>query len=300
MLKFARAQKSYIIAGVEIGGQPGERPTVLIGSIFFAGHRIVHDPLKGRFDRDKAAALLRREAEAAAATGNPRFVDVIGETAQALIRFIEFVAVQTQAPILIDSPSQKVRMETVQHLSGSELMPRLVYNCIAEDHTEEELACLKACGVKNAILLAFSTKAMRPGKKLKLLKEDLLPAAERAGIENILIDSGVLDVASVSWSSMAVREIKEKLGYPAGCAPANAIHRWEKMKAKGTPAFQAAVSAVLATTQSQGADFLLYGSLKNAPWVYPAVAAADGMIAYGGRFRGVRPATEEHPLYKIF
>jgi len=58
MLKFEREQKVYRIAGVELGGQPGQRPTVMIGSIFFRGHRIVSDPHAGIFDRTKAAALL--------------------------------------------------------------------------------------------------------------------------------------------------------------------------------------------------------------------------------------------------
>jgi tetrahydromethanopterin S-methyltransferase subunit H len=53
-------------------------------------------------------------------------------------------------------------------------------------------------------------------------------------------------------------------------------------------------------TQSQGADFILYGPIKSASWVYPTVATMDALVAYGGRLNGVRPVTKEHPLYKIF
>lgn len=300
MFKFTSKQKVCNIAGVEIGGQPGERPTVLIGSIFFAGHRIVHDPIKGLFDKGDAKALLDKEAEVSAATGNPRIIDVIGDTSEALINYIEFIIEHTSAPILVDSPLQKVRLETMKHFAGSEVMPRLVYNTIAEDHIDEELTCLRECGVKSTVVLAFSTRAMKPEAKLKLLQDDLLPAAEQAGIENILVDAGVMDVPSVSWVSLAIREIKEKLGYPAGCAPANAIYTWKKMQAQGTPAFQAAASVVFAMPQLLGADFILYGSLQNAPWVYPAVATIDGLIAYAGRMGGLWPVTKEHPLYKVF
>ena len=223
-----------------------------------------------------------------------------GETGEALINYIEFVTKQTSAPVLIDSPSQQARIEAVRHFAGSDVMPRLIYNSIAEDYTPEELACLKECGVNNAILLAFSTRAMRPDAKLKFLTDVLLPAAESAGVENLLIDVGVLDVPSISWACMAIREIKEKTGYPTGCAPANAIYTWEKMRAGDTKAFRSAVSAVLTLLQSQGADFALYGSLQNAPWIYPGVATAVALLAHAGRFTGVRPATSEHPLYKIF
>ncbi|MFH2044152.1 MAG: tetrahydromethanopterin S-methyltransferase subunit H, partial [Pseudomonadota bacterium] len=41
MLTFTQEQKTYTIGDVTIGGQPGENPTVLMGSIFYQGHRIV-------------------------------------------------------------------------------------------------------------------------------------------------------------------------------------------------------------------------------------------------------------------
>ncbi|MFX1304973.1 MAG: tetrahydromethanopterin S-methyltransferase subunit H [Promethearchaeota archaeon] len=293
-------QKIYNIAGVEIGGQPWERPTVLIGSLFFAGDKIVQDPLKGIFDKEKAKILLKNEEKIAKFTGNSRFIDVIGETAEALIRYIEFVASQTSAPIIVDSSSQKVRIETIKYFAGTELIPRLIYNSIGVDHTDKELNCLKECGVKSAILLAFSMKAMKPERKIELLEKNLIRAAKLADIENIFIDTGVMDVASVSWVSLAIREIKEKFGYPTGCAPANALYTWEKMKQLGKASFQAAASSVISITRLLGADFCLYGPIKNASWVYPAMATIDGLIAYGNRMRGLRPITNTHPIFKIF
>jgi tetrahydromethanopterin S-methyltransferase subunit H len=300
MLKFSNEQKVLNVNGIEIGGQPGERPSVLIGSIFFSGHGIVHDPVKGLFDKDRAKALLEREFEISQATGNPRFIDVIGDTSEALIRYIEFVAEHTSAPILVDSPLQTVRLATIRHFAGSDIMPRLIYNAIAEDSTDEEVNCLRDCGIKSAIILAFSTRAMKPEAKIRLLEDRLLPAAREAGIENILIDAGITDVPSVSWTSLAIHEIKERLGYPTGCAPANAIYTWTKMKTQGEPTFQAAASAVFSMPRIMGADFLLYGSLQNASWAYAAAATMDGLIAYGGRFTGVSVMTKEHPLYKVF
>ena len=300
MLRFNAEQKVYNIAGVEVGGQPGERPTLLIGSIFFSGHLIVTDPLKGVFDKNKARAQLEREAEAAAYTGNPRLIDVIGDTGPALINYIEFVATHSDAPILVDSFSQKVRLEAIRHFAGSEVAPRLVYNSIAEDYTEEELACLRECGVKSAVIMAFSTSAPKPKSRVKLLQQKLLPAAERAGVENILVDPGVLDIPSVSWTALTIREVKDTLGYPSGCAPSNALYTWEKLRAQGRPAFEAAAASVFTLTQTQGADFVFYGPIRNAPWVFPAAAAVDAMMAYTGRFTGVSPATDVHPLYRIF
>jgi len=300
MIKFTAEQKTFAISGVDVGGQPGQRPTLLIGSIFFSGHKIVKDNIKGIFDKDKARALLDRDAEASERTGNPRFVDVIGDTGPALINYLEFVARHTDAPMLVDSFSQKVRLEAVRHFAGTEVAPRLVYNSIAEDYTDEELDCLRSCGIKSTIIMAFSTTAPKPAQRLKLLVNELLPAAQRAGIENILVDPGVLDIASISWTALAIRDIKETLGYPSGCAPSNALYTWEKLQALGRPAFEAAAAATFTLTQAAGADFVHYGPIRNAPWVYQAVATADAMTAYAGRITGIRPVTEAHPLYRIF
>lgn len=300
MIKFTAEQKTYNIAGVEIGGQPGQHATLLIGSIFFSGHKIVKDNLKGIFDKDKAKALLDRDAEASARTGNPRFIDVIGDTGPALINYLEFVAQHTDAPMLVDSFSQQVRLEALRHFAGTEVAPRLVYNSIAEDYTAEELDCLRECGIKSSIVMAFSTAAPRPRQRIKLLVEKLLPAAAQAGLENLLIDPGVLDIASIGWTALTIREIKETLGYPCGCAPSNAIFTWEKLRAQGQPAFEAAAAAAFTLTQTQGADFVHYGPIRNAPWVYQAAATVDAMTAYSGRVTGVRPVSENHPLYRIF
>ena len=300
MLKFSKNQETYNIAGVQIGGQPWERPTVLIGSMFFAGDKIVQDPIKGIFDEDKAKHLLKKEEEISKLTGNPRFIDVIGETQEALIKYIKFVASQTSAPIVVDSPSHNVRMDVIKYFSKTNLIPRLIYSSIGIEHNKEELVCIKKYGVKNAIILAFSMKAMKPERKIDLLEKNLIPAIKSAGVENVFIDTGVMDVASVSWVSLAIRDIKERFGYPTGCAPANALYTWEKIKELGKLAFHAAASSVLSITPLFGADFCFYGPIKHAKWVYPAIATIDGLIAYGGRIKGLRPTTNNHPLYKLF
>jgi len=299
MITFKQQQRVVEIGGVRLGGQPGKNPTVLSGSIFFRGHRIVSNPEEGIFDKNKAKELLDREAELSAQTGNPRIVDVVGETTKALTKYIEFVAANCEAPILVDSASPTVRMETIRHFANTELVRRLIYNSLDDHYTEEELACIKDCGIKSAMVLAFSTKAARPKDRVKLLKENLLGAAARAGLENLLVDTGVLDVPSVAWSAQAIWDIKENFGYPCGCAPANAVYLWKKLRARGSPAFEATAGLAFGFPICWGGDFILYGPIRNAPWVYPSCAAVDAMMAYGAMNLGVR-ADRTHPLYKIF
>jgi len=299
MFEFTQQQKVFTIGNVRVGGRPGENPTVLIGSMFFRGHKIVSDPDKGIFNKQKAKDLLDREEELSAQTGNPRIIDVIGDTGQALITYIEWVAANTSSPILVDSALAKARMEAIRHFATTELVPRLIYNSMEGHYREEELDCIKECGIRSAVVLPLTTKAIKPKGRVKLLKETMLPAAERAGLENLLIDVGVLDIPSVGWSAQAIWEVKEDLGYPSGCAPSNAIYMWKKLRERGSPTFEAAAALVYGLPLCWGGDFILYGPTRNAPWVYPACAAVDAMMVYGAMNLGIRPGPE-HPLYKIF
>jgi len=301
LFTFNHEQRVFDIGGVMVGGQPGEYPTVMVGSIFFAGHRIVRDASKGEFDAGAAAALLEAQSAAAEATNLPYFVDVIGDTPKALIRYLEFVAARTDAPLLVDSPSQAVRLEALRHFAGSEVMPRLIYNAIADDYTEDEIDTLRECSVQHAVVLAFNTRNIRPGSRVSFLTETLLPVAARAGIDNILVDTGVLDIASLSPAALTIREVKDKLGYPSGCAPANALYTWRQGTGRSWDenAYRAVAASIMTTLVGSGANFIFYGSLALAPWLYPAVATADALNAYAGRFTGHRPKVTRHPLHKM-
>jgi tetrahydromethanopterin S-methyltransferase subunit H len=298
LFEFAQQQKVFTIGNVRVGGRLGENPTVLIGSMFFRGHKIVSDPDKGIFDKNAAKDLLDREEELSLQTGNPRFIDVIAETGEALINYIEWVAANYSSPILVDSSVPKARMEAITHFSKTEVAPRLIYNSLEPHHAEDELACIKESGIKSAMALPLTTKALRPKARVKLLKEVMVPAAERAGVENLLVDVGVLDIPSIGWSTQAIHEIKDTLGYPSGCAPANAIYQWKKIAERGSPAFETAATLVCGLPLSYGGDFIFYGLTKNASWIYPAIAGLDAMLAYGAWNLGVR-VDQDHPLYKV-
>ena len=306
MFRFTAEQCVYDINGTKIGGQPGEYPTVLIGSIFYRGHKIIKDAEKGLFDEAAAKKLLDDEAELSAETGNPRIVDVLGDTETALTKHAEFVLKHTTTPIFLDSPSPEVRIAALKHFANDpQAMDRIIYNSLEENCTDEELAVLKDCGVKTAVVLAFSKKHLQPAKRVKLLvgdekHEGLLTKAKRAGVEQYLIDPGVLDVASSSWTAMAIRDIKEQYGFPGGCAASNALYLWKKMRSKGSPYFEAAGASVFTFPITHGGDFILYGPIANAGWVYQATATTDAMMAYCNKITGTKLGTLETPLMKIF
>ncbi|MEM2137236.1 MAG: tetrahydromethanopterin S-methyltransferase subunit H, partial [Candidatus Methanomethylicia archaeon] len=197
MLKFKTSQKVFEIGGVKIGGQPGENPTVLIGSIFYHKHSIVIDEKRGLFNKDKAEELIKLKEEYMDRTGNPGMMDVIGSTEEAICKFIDFVANVTDMPILIDSPSANVKIAGVKYAKETGLERRVIYNSLIPKSRGEEFEVIRENNIESAILLAYKIAITTSKARIEMLKE-LLKRAEEAGIRKPLLDTFVIDIPSLS------------------------------------------------------------------------------------------------------
>lgn len=305
MWKFETEQKIVTIGGVQAGGQPGEFPTVLAGSLFYEGQKIVEDSTKGVFDRKKAESLLNKQDELSEKTSNPCMVDVVALTPQAIKKYIEFVADTTHAPILVDSSSAEVRLSGIKYSKEIGLKDKVIYNSINYHASEEEIKAIKENEVKAAIILAYNPRNVWPRGRIEILQgnppqKGLLKAAEEAGIENSLIDTAVLDVPSIGLAAEAITLIKKEFGLPCGAGPVNAVSEWKRIKELGEHAKNVCTANAVTALQYAGASFVLYGPVGKSEVVFPAAAMTDAVIAYNARAHGVRPKTKNHPLMKIF
>ncbi len=307
MFKFEKEQKVFNIAGVNIGGQPGEYPTALIGSIFYSGHKIVSDHVKGDFDKKQAEALINKVEELSEKTGNPYILDVVGETSEALIKYIDFVADITKCPFLVDGVTSQIRMPAMKHAVEIGLTERAIYNSIDFHVSNEENNFLKDCRVQNAVLMAFNPKKPWADGRVDVLKGEsgqkgLLKAAEEAGVQKVLVDTAVLDMPSIAICSKAIQLVKSEFGLPAGCGAANAVTTWKRVKKGefGPLAYEVCSGGSGILTQTMGANFLLYGPIELSETMFIACAMTDALIAYGARKLGIVTKTRNHPLYKIF
>jgi tetrahydromethanopterin S-methyltransferase subunit H len=307
LFKFEKEQKVFNIAGVNIGGQPGEYPTALIGSIFYSGHKIVSDHVKGDFDKKQAEALINKVEQLSEKTGNPYVLDVVGETSQALIKYIDFVAEITKCPFLVDGVTSQIRMPAMRHAVEIGLTERAVYNSVDFHVSNEENNFLKDCRVQNAVLMAFNPKKPWADGRVDVLKGEpgqkgLLKTAEEAGVQKVLIDTAVLDMPSIAICSKAIQLVKSEFGLPAGCGAANAVTTWKRVKKGefGPLAYEVCSGGSGILTQTMGANFLLYGPIELSETMFIACAMTDALIAYGARKLGIVTKTRNHPLYKIF
>jgi tetrahydromethanopterin S-methyltransferase subunit H len=307
LFRFEKEQKVFNIAGVNIGGQPGEYPTALIGSIFYSGHKIVSDHVKGDFDRKQAEALINKVDGLSEKTGNPYILDVVGETSEALIKYIDFVADVTKCPFLVDGLTSQIRMPAMKHAAEIGLTERAIYNSIDFHVSNEENNFLKDRHVQNAVLMAFNPKKPWADGRVDVLKGEpgqkgLLKVAEEAGVQKVLVDTAVLDMPSIAICSQAIRLVKSEFGLPTGCGAANAVTTWKRVKKGefGPLAYEVCSGGSGILTQTMAANFLLYGPIELSETMFIACAMADALIAYGARKLGIVTKTRNHPLYKIF
>jgi tetrahydromethanopterin S-methyltransferase subunit H len=303
MYRFERPQKIVEAGGIKLGGQPGECPTVLTASIFYIGQKIVTDKKLGTFDKPKAEALINRLDVLSDMTTNPFIVDVVGTSVESFQRYIEFVSKVTDAPIQIDAISPKLRMEAVKWAAEVGLSSRIINNSIYKGVKDKELDNLKECGVKASILLCDNPTDDTVAGKLSAL-EAALPLAEKAGIEGMLIDTSMSAWGiGVGAGLMAIKVIKEKYGdigaVGTGIGNVSDTLGWvkgnfSKQVKKATDAAQNAILPMI------GADWIMFGPIEFAEYVFPAVAVIDTYILTATADMGTRPYEEgKHPLFKL-
>jgi len=298
MFKFEAEQKTYKIYGVDIGGQPGEVPTVMVGSLFYRGQKIVQDSEEGVFDKEEAESMIKEAEEQTDKTGLPSMVDLVAETTKAAEGYLDFVTGISEMPILLDAPSEKVHMESLQYAKDQGIMERIVLNSLTPHTKEQVYQKLKEVNCESAVLLLYSTRAVISSDK-RLVLEELIPKAKEAGIENILVDTVVLDIATLGLAIKAIYKIKRRYGYPTGCGAHNAVDTWKGLKEKfAKKAVTASLGVANALPVALGADFVLYGPIENAKFIYPSIAFIDTAYSQLIMEEGRRPS-KEHPRYKI-
>jgi len=298
MWQFKSEQKRFRIGNVSIGGMLGENPTVLVGSIFYHRQKSVNfQEETGQFNRDKAEKLVKIQEEFSDKTGLPCMLDVVLPSKKWTSQILDFITSVTDAPILIDAPSAEVRVAGLDYAKQVGILNNCIYNSLNPESKSIEYEKSKETGIECAVLLAFNMKSITATGRVEAIKQ-LLPKTAQAGIKNPLIDTCVLDVPTLGSAFKATFELKNELGYPTGCGAHNAINTWRGLKGKmGLQAVKPCVAVANAFTIAAGADWILYGPIEDAPYVFPAVAMVNSAFAQLLIEEGKMPSAA-HPIFR--
>jgi tetrahydromethanopterin S-methyltransferase subunit H len=303
MFRFEKEQKIINAGGIKVGGQPGELPTALTATIFYIGHKIVQDKKQGIFDKARAEALINRMDELSDMTTNPFILDVVGTSVPAFQSYISFISEVTEAPIQVDAISPKLRIETLKWASEVGLADRLINNSIYRGVKEVELQNLKDCGVKASIILCDNPTDDTTEGKLSVLP-GILEMGDQAGIEGALIDTAMpswgIGVGAGLRSIYVIKELYGDRG-AVGTGIGNVSDTLGWVKGNFPKDIKKAVDAAQnAILPMIGCDWIMFGPIEFAEFVFPAVAVVDTYVLTATAELGTRPVEEgKHPLFKL-
>lgn len=294
-----------------MGGQPGEYPTVLAGTIFYGGHNIINDELTGDFDPARAETLLNDMITISETTGNPCIAQVFGQTEEAIVKYIEFVGEQCELPFLIDSTSGDARVAGAQYTDEVGLTERAIYNSINMAADKSELEALKETNIDASILLGFNPMNATVEGKIAMwengddgaYEKGLLEVADECGINKFMMDTAVTPLgqgAGVAGRTSFAE--KAKWGYPVGSGIHNVPSAWDWLrdyKKEGhKDAFTVCDIGANILQVMCGGDFVLFGPIDNASIAFPAIAQTDMFIAEAAADLGTE-AVESHPMNNL-
>lgn len=279
MFRFEREQKIFEIAGIKIGGQPGENPPLLISSMFHNKDRILQDR-KGNFDRKKAKELIKKQEELSASTGIPSMVAMVANTPEEAQIYIDFFLETTNMPFGIDMWVAEKRAKATEYVAKLGAQDKFLYNSITpwDKDIKGQVDKLKDLGIKHVVVQAFDDKDQTPMGRLKSLETILSQGADK--FDTVIVDTSVMNLPATSFSLIANRLIKGKTGLPCGGAYSNGTHMWKASRDMwGIEGFKAMDAVAQAMSSVLWSDFNFYGPIVTAPRIFPAVATAHILLS---------------------
>jgi tetrahydromethanopterin S-methyltransferase subunit H len=316
MFRFDKEQVVLDIAGVKCGGQPGEYPTVLAGTIFYGGHKIIEDEKAGVFDKEAAQSLMKVQEEMSDTTGNPHYVHTFGQTPEAIVKYLEFVGEHSDYPFLIDSTSAEARLAGANYATEVGLADRAIYNSINMAADAAEIVAVGETDLTESIVLGFNAMDMTSQGKMDIwenggsvLDKGLLEMSVESGIDKPLMDVAVTPLGQGAGPAVRTSFMqKSKWGYPSGAGIHNVPSAWDWMRnykksvekgGMGHPeAWPVADVGSNLIMLMAGGDFVLIGPIENAQMAFPACAMCDIFMAEAAKDIGTVPI-DEHPFFKL-
>ena len=309
MYSFMKEQAVVELGGVRFGGQPGENPTVLFGTVFYGrDFRELNDEAYGR-----ARRLIQDQEDVSRETGVPGLLDVYIKSDSHIKRIVDTVLDSTDGPFSIDSSDPGTRAGTIRYLSEVGGLDRTVYNSVNLGLTAEELDALRRHTPAAAVVLAYNPRDMSVDGRADILDtgagmvcvpgKGLLDVVKDAGIGKILLDTGATPFGSMSAETLrAIPVFKGRYGLPSGCSIHNTLESWAWMKdlrRKDEVAYNCADAAANSLVPIVGGDFIVYGPVSACRRVFPSVAFADKLVAEGARdYFGVK-VSKDHPYNRL-
>ncbi|WP_418791562.1 tetrahydromethanopterin S-methyltransferase subunit H family protein [Phosphitispora sp. TUW77] len=303
MFKLETPQKECRIFDFKVGGQYGQNSPLLISSMFHNGDKILESRKEGKWDKAKAEEYIKKQEEMEKLTGIPAIVAMIANSAEEMIRYIDWFISISDRPFAIDMWVDKMRLEAAEYAAHLGLQDRLVYNSITpwDKDIPGQVTKLKELGIKHVIVQVYDVTDPSPKGRL-ISYNKMMESIPEGTFESILVDTSVMNLPAIAFSGIANKIVKEATGWPCGAASSNGTYMWKEARELfGKDGFAAMNAAAQGCSVLYWSDFIFCGPIAVVPKIFPAVISGAVMAAAMAQYEtGQLPANPNHPFYKYF
>ncbi len=304
MFSYTREQKTYELDGVQVGGQPGVHPTLMVGTIFYEGQ--FED---FRRNKEDAAELIQKQETLSEITSVPSLVDIFIYEKEEIEWKIDFALNNIKGIFSLDMPESDVRIEVLDHLEDLGALDRVIYNSLNLGVTEKELEKLEESPPKGVIVLSYNPQKNNTQGRVDMIKdggalidEGLLSLADKAGIEYSFLDTAATPFGEKACETLrAIPVFKNEFGLPTGCSLHNTVESWKWLNEYDgrDEIFMTLDTSIDGLPVLLGADFIYYGPLEDCKIALPHMAMVDKLVAEGAEDYFGAEIEKEHPLYLL-
>ncbi len=283
-----------------IGGPMGSSTGLVVGSIFYDNHSLVSDPFAGKFDEKRTAELVDRVNKLRKRYGTQMAFDIIASSPEAMERFLEFVSMRTTLPLLINATDAETRMAGLEAAAKLDILNRTIYASLTEDTEEEELELLSRQHPAAVIILANDISDLTPEGSCEMIERYYRPMLKEIGVASPIVDLGTMDPPSIGLNIRQIHAVRERFGYPAGCAFSNCFPQWTSVSKLGREWVNLSLATALVVCRAAGGDFLHYGIIEKAAVAAHVSATAEVFYGFAAQELDGHKLTEGHALWNMF
>ncbi|ADL08280.1 tetrahydromethanopterin S-methyltransferase subunit H family protein [Thermosediminibacter oceani] len=288
------------IGDAMVGGPFGSTTGLVVGSIFYDKHSIVSDPFAGEFDQSRAAELVDRVNQLSKRYGVQMAFDIIAASPEAMERFLEFVSARTNLPLLINATEAETRIAGLEAAAKLGILNRSIYASLNEDTEDEELEALGRHRPAAVMILASDVSNPTPEGTCEMIENYYHPMLKEIGVQAPIVDVGTMDPPSIGLNIRQIQAVRERFGYPAGCAFSNCFPQWTSVKKLGREWVNLSLATALAVCRAAGADYLHYGIIEKAAVAVYVSGTAEVFYGFAAKELDGQKLPENHPLWNMF
>jgi tetrahydromethanopterin S-methyltransferase subunit H len=270
----------YSIDNIKIGYGNFNLPPIMIGTLFYQGQTLIDRKNSSIFDSLKAKKRIDAQIELSKQYKLPNLIEISANEPNSMSLYLEFFLEHYKPPFVLGG-TYEARIEGLRYLRDNGVDPKhFIYNAISNLKNPNEVEALKKFKVQNVVVLILGSNNMTATQRFGYLTEknqphglSILTGLKELGINNILIDGGVIDIESLAHILETQKIIAESLKYPVGTAPGLFLFKFSspRLNLKFHTRYRRAGIMAIASFFS---NFLFYGAIEDAKESFASVYQA--------------------------